>query len=91
MYVYLLIINLRYLPNVNTSVIDSCNSIEISFSFNSVNYIVTGVYRSPNNDINLFLDSLYSYLHVNLNKNCHIFGGDLNIDILSTSLSVSNY
>lgn len=90
-FVCLLITNLRYLINVNTAVIDCCNSLEISFTFNAINYIVTSVYRSPNNDVNLFLNSLYDYLSVNLNNNYHIFGGILYIDLFSSNLSVTNY
>jgi len=68
------------------------NSIEVHFVINGIEYIVTGCYRSPLDNIDAFLSSLYSYLTQSSEYKNHIICGDFNIDILkSINLKVIEY
>lgn len=53
--------------------------------------MITCIYRSPNENISLFLDGLEVYLNSN-NKSCNsIVCGDLNINILKNTLISTEY
>lgn len=60
----------------------------------SISAIVTAVYRSPDSDVNEFIDNLHTLLE-RVNKNIadiKIFTGDINIDLLKTSdMATSQY
>ena len=55
------------------------HSIEVHFDINGIEYIVTGCYRSPSDNIDAFLSSLYSYLTQSSEFKNHIICGDFNI------------
>jgi hypothetical protein len=61
-------------------------SIEVNLYINDIEYIVSGCYRSPYDNINAFL-SLNSYLTLSSDFKNHIICGDFNIDILKRKKS----
>lgn len=90
--VTLFIKNSYQVKNVYTNLMSNVNSIEVLFDSNGIDYIVTGCYRSPSDNIDAFLSSLNSYLTQSSEFINHIIGGDFNIDILkSINLKVIDY
>jgi len=72
--------------------ISNVNSIELKFDTNGLEYVVTGCYRSPSDNIDAFLCYLNNYLTQSPDFKNHIICGDFNIDILkSSNLKVINY
>jgi len=47
---------------INSYVLDNCNSLEINFQLYDKQYILVGIYRSPNDNADLFINGLDSYL-----------------------------
>lgn len=68
------------LDNVDTQVINNCNSIQLSVFKGESQFIITGVYRSHCYNTNQFIISLDEYLAKITNKSNHIFCGDININ-----------
>ncbi|CAI6345671.1 unnamed protein product [Macrosiphum euphorbiae] len=59
--VTLFIKNSYQVKNVCTNLMSNVNySIEVNFDINGIEYTVTGCYRSPSDNIDAFLSSLYS-------------------------------
>jgi hypothetical protein len=79
------------ITDLNTNIITDCNSIEINFKFNELNYKIIGIYRSPSLAINNFLMGIDAYLSNISNTYKVIICGDMNINILEKSSNVSNY
>lgn len=80
-----------YVSSLNYNVIDFCNSLDIIILFNNINYRVTGIYRSPSYNVDLFLDSLDNFLTINNKNKFHYICGDININILSDNSNAKNY
>jgi hypothetical protein len=78
------------ITDLNTNITD-CNSIEINFKFNELNYKIIGIYRSPSLAINNFLMGIDAYLSNISNTYKVIICGDININILEKLSNVSNY
>lgn len=71
------------LTNIKENVISNSNAIELSFEYLSNNFIITCIYRSPNDNIGLFLNGLEMYLNSINKSHRSIICGDINIDILN--------
>jgi len=78
--------------SINYNVIKYCNSIDIIVLLDNVKYQVTGIYRSPNYNVELLNDSLdiFHFLTMNNYNKCHKCD-DININILSNNLFSINY
>lgn len=70
----------------------SVNYTEVTFNINDKEYIFTGYYRFPKDNIDDFLLSFSNYLRQSSDFKNHIICGNFNIDILnSKKLKVINY
>lgn len=54
-------------------------------------YLITGMFRSSNYDIDLFLSELLNYLSNTIKSLNHIICGNININILDITLKSSKY
>jgi len=84
------------LINVRDNIISNCNSLELKFKINNSTYTILGIYRSPNDNVDLFISDLESYLiilinNTNNNLNKFIICGDINIDISNISVLATEY
>jgi len=81
------------LINVRDNIISNCNSLELKFKINNSMYTILGIYRSPNDNVDLFISELESYLinYTNNNLNTFIICGDINIDISNISVLATEY
>jgi hypothetical protein len=86
-----LVLTSWFIDYINYNVIKYCNSWDITISFNNINYRVNGIYRSPSYIVDLFLDSLESFLNINNNSELHYIRGDIDINILSNNSIITNY
>lgn len=76
------------LINISYNMITDCNSIEISLNIDNKFINIIGIYRSPNSNIDKFLESLNNYLeHLDDHNKRFIIAGDLNINIMDTNVS----
>lgn len=76
------------LINISYNMITDCNSIEISLDIDNKFINIIGIYRSPNSNIDNFLESLNNYLeHLDDHNKRFIIAGDMNINIMDTYLS----
>lgn len=74
--------------NIAYNMITDCNSIEISLDIGNKYINIIGIYRSPNTNIDNFLESLNNYLeHLDDYNKRYIIAGDLNINIMDANLS----
>lgn len=76
---------------IKENIISNCNSIKISFEYFNKNFIITCIYRSPNDNICQFLVGLEMYVNSINNSYTSIICGDINIDILNNSLTSTEY
>jgi len=81
------------LINVRDNIISNCNSLELKFKINNSTYTILGIYKSPNDNVDLFISDLELYLINNTNNNLNkfIICGDINIDISNTSVLTTEY
>jgi len=70
---------------MENQVLLNCNSIFLKIKLNEKIVSLTCIYRSPNDNLEIFIKSLNSFLSHNNNKCPSIICGDINIDILGNS------
>lgn len=72
--------------------LNSFNFISLNFKFYGQKVTLLAIYRPPSTSPQLFLDSLELLYkqNENMEKNCIIFVGDINIDILSINDDIAN-
>lgn len=67
-----------------TVIIGETEALEVDLNYSCKNVKLTALYRSPNSSESVFIDKMYTYLkEVEAKCDCHILGGDININILA--------
>lgn len=81
------------LLNVKDTIINNSNFLELQFKKNNSIYTILGIYRSPNDNVDLFISDLEVYLINNTNNNLNkcLIHGDINIDIGNNSVIATEY
>lgn len=70
---------------------DNLKFLKVTIHINNITIGITGVYRLPSLDVNMFLNELNNFLkHNRVNNNIELFIGDININILNKSLNYTN-
>ena len=74
--------NIKYklIDNLSLSVNDAYDMITISFIYEHINYLLSGIYKAPIFNIIEFIDIIYNTFNRHLNKSL-ILTGDFNINI----------
>ena len=74
--------NIKYklIDNLSLSVNDAYDMITISFIYEHINYLLSGIYKAPIFNIIEFTDIIYNTFNRHLNKSL-ILTGDFNINI----------
>jgi len=67
---------------INTTILSNCNFLEIKHQLFDKQYVLIRIYRSPNDNNDLFINGFHLYLSGTSDKECIILCDDNNIDIL---------
>ena len=65
-----------------------CSFIEMQF--NNIKYLIGGIYRVPNTDINMFIEQFNSVIEPLNSSHKLIFLGDYNVDLLKNDIHKNN-
>lgn len=77
---------------VKKQVLKNCNSLHITLKINNDLFHLFCIYRSPNDDIDIFINNLELFLSRLCKKNVYnIICGDINIDIMKNSKISNEY
>jgi len=77
---------------IKKQVLKNCNSLHITFKINNVLFHLLCIYRSPNDNIDIFVNNLESFLSGLSKKNVYnVICGDINIDIMKNSKISNEY
>lgn len=81
----LVLVREYYTCSVSDLKFSASNSTQIQFQLNNNVFTILAIYRSPSNDVNMFLQELDNYLSRNNRSNNEMLTliGDINIDILT--------
>lgn len=63
--------------------------VTLSISKENIEYTLCAIYRPPNMNASAFLDELYTFFHKYMNEKHFIIAGDLNIDIMKETKSIT--